>query len=93
MKPEDLSALREISREIDKKDSKFRCVVSVMMLREGWDVRNVTTIVPLIHFYLTKLKKVGRLTSVSTPTPIAGWLLLFDRSAELLVYRSLVGTN
>jgi type III restriction enzyme len=47
MKPEDLRALREMSRELDAKDSKFRCVVSVMMLREGWDVRNVTTIVPL----------------------------------------------
>ncbi len=47
MKPEDLRALREMSRELDRPDSKFRCVVSVMMLREGWDVRNVTTIVPL----------------------------------------------
>ncbi len=47
MKPEDLRELREMSRELDKKDSKFRCVVSVMMLREGWDVKNVTTIIPL----------------------------------------------
>jgi type III restriction enzyme len=47
MKPDDLRELREMSRELDKKDSKFRCVVSVMMLREGWDVRNVTTIIPL----------------------------------------------
>jgi type III restriction enzyme len=47
MKPEDLRELREMSRELDSPHSKFRCVVSVMMLREGWDVRNVTTIVPL----------------------------------------------
>lgn len=47
MKPDDLRELREMSRELDARDSKFRCVVSVMMLREGWDVRNVTTIVPL----------------------------------------------
>ena len=47
MKPEDLQALREMSRELDSPDSKYRCVVSVMMLREGWDIRNVTTIVPL----------------------------------------------
>ncbi len=47
MKPDDLRALREMSRELDSPDSRFRCVVSVMMLREGWDVRNVTTIVPL----------------------------------------------
>ncbi|BCW94666.1 MAG: type III restriction endonuclease subunit R [Fimbriimonadales bacterium] len=47
MTTEDLKILREWSRELDSKDSKYRCVVSVMMLREGWDVRNVTTIVPL----------------------------------------------
>lgn len=47
MKPDDLRALREMSRDLDSPNSQFRCVVSVMMLREGWDVRNVTTIVPL----------------------------------------------
>lgn len=47
MKPDDLQVIREWSRDLDSPDSKFRCVVSVMMLREGWDVRNVTTIVPL----------------------------------------------
>jgi len=47
MKPEDLKALRELSRDLDSPDSPYRCVISVLMLREGWDVRNVTTIVPL----------------------------------------------
>jgi type III restriction enzyme len=47
MSDDDLRALREMSRDLDSKDSKFRCVVSVMMLREGWDVKNVTTIIPL----------------------------------------------
>ncbi len=47
MKPEDLRALRQLSRELDQPDSPYRCVVSVLMLREGWDVRNVTVIVPL----------------------------------------------
>jgi type III restriction enzyme len=44
---EDLKALRELSREIDSDDNPYSCIVSVLMLREGWDVRNVTTIVPL----------------------------------------------
>ncbi|MBI4083801.1 MAG: DEAD/DEAH box helicase family protein [Candidatus Lambdaproteobacteria bacterium] len=44
---EDLKALRKLSRELDSNASPYRCIVSVMMLREGWDVRNVTTIVPL----------------------------------------------
>lgn len=47
MKDDDLRALRELSRSLDSPDSPYRCVVSVLMLREGWDVRNVTTIVPL----------------------------------------------
>lgn len=44
---EDLKVLRELSRNLDSNDSPYRCIVSVLMLREGWDVRNVTTIVPL----------------------------------------------
>lgn len=44
---EDLRELRRLSRELDDSTSPYRCIVSVLMLREGWDVRNVTTIVPL----------------------------------------------
>ncbi len=44
---EDLKALRKLSRELDSNASPYFCIVSVLMLREGWDVRNVTTIVPL----------------------------------------------
>ena len=44
---EDLKELRKLSRELDEDASPYLCIVSVLMLREGWDVRNVTTIVPL----------------------------------------------
>jgi len=44
---DDLKALRELSRQLDNSTSPYQCIVSVLMLREGWDVRNVTTIVPL----------------------------------------------
>lgn len=44
---EDLKQLRRLSRELDDSTSPYRCIVSVLMLREGWDVRNVTTIIPL----------------------------------------------
>ena len=47
---EDLKALRRLSRELDQPNSPYLCIVSVLMLREGWDVRNVTTIVPLRPF-------------------------------------------
>ncbi|MGH8593839.1 MAG: DEAD/DEAH box helicase [Gammaproteobacteria bacterium] len=51
---EDLKALRELSRRLDENTSPYHCIVSVLMLREGWDVRNVTTIVPLLRPYSSK---------------------------------------
>ena len=44
---EELEALRKQANEIDSFDSPFKAIVSVLMLKEGWDVRNVTTIVGL----------------------------------------------
>lgn len=46
-KAKELQVLRDQSTEIDGWESPFLAVVSVMMLREGWDVKNVTTIVGL----------------------------------------------
>jgi hypothetical protein len=37
-----LEIAREAARDIDGPDNKIKVIVSVMMLREGWDVRNVT---------------------------------------------------
>src|SRR5438067_5992690 len=34
----DLDKAREAARDIDKAESKINAIVSVMMLREGWDV-------------------------------------------------------
>lgn len=44
---DELERLRKESNEIDSNDSKYKVIVSVLMLKEGWDVRNVTTIVGL----------------------------------------------
>jgi type III restriction enzyme len=44
---EELDKLRRQANEIDELDSPCKAIVSVMMLKEGWDVRNVTTIVGL----------------------------------------------
>ena len=46
-KREELELLRKQSNEIDSWSSPFKAIVSVLMLKEGWDVRNVTTIVGL----------------------------------------------
>ncbi|MCL1629504.1 DEAD/DEAH box helicase family protein [Roseibaca sp. V10] len=46
-KKEELEELRKDANEIDDPTSPYKAVVSVLMLKEGWDVRNVTTIVGL----------------------------------------------
>ncbi len=46
----DLEKAREVARDIDKADSKVKVIVSVLMLREGWDVRNVTVVLGLRSF-------------------------------------------
>nr|MDQ6909958.1 DEAD/DEAH box helicase family protein [Actinomycetota bacterium] len=43
----DLELARAAAREVDGDDSPYSAIVSVLMLREGWDVRNVCVIVPL----------------------------------------------
>jgi type III restriction enzyme len=44
---DELDNLRKQANEIDGMDSPYKAIISVMMLKEGWDVRNVTTIVGL----------------------------------------------
>jgi type III restriction enzyme len=44
---EELDKLRQQANAIDSLDSPYRAIISVMVLKEGWDVRNVTTIVGL----------------------------------------------
>ena len=46
----DLEKAREAARDIDKADNRIKAIVSVMMLREGWDVRNVTVVLGLRPF-------------------------------------------
>ena len=47
---EELDKLRQQANDIDGWESPYKAIVSVMMLTEGWDVRNVTTIVGLRAF-------------------------------------------
>ena len=46
-KKEELEKLRKQANEIDSWESPYKAIVSVLMLKEGWDVKNVTTIVGL----------------------------------------------
>ena len=46
----ELGQLREAANSLDNPNSPYRAVVSVLVLKEGWDVKNVTTIVGLRAF-------------------------------------------
>ena len=47
IKEADLDAARKAVREVDSESSPINAIVSVLMLREGWDVQNVTVVVGL----------------------------------------------
>ena len=49
-KNDELQLLRRQSNDIDTWQSPYKAIVSVLMLKEGWDVRNVTVIVGLRAF-------------------------------------------
>ncbi len=46
-KQAELEKLRKQANEIDSLESPYKAIVSVLMLKEGWDVKNVATIVGL----------------------------------------------
>lgn len=81
---EELDKLRQQANAIDGWDSPYKAIVSVMMLTEGWDVRNVTTIVGL-RAYSAK--------SNILPEQTLGRGLRKMYSAGLEEYVSVVGTN
>jgi len=43
----DLDIARKVAREVDEDNSPVNAIISVLMLREGWDVQNVTVVVGL----------------------------------------------
>jgi type III restriction enzyme len=49
-KNEELDRLRKAANEVDLPDNRYKAIVSVLVLKEGWDVKNVTTIVGLRAF-------------------------------------------
>ena len=45
-----LGELRRLAKEVDEDTSPVNAIVSVLMLREGWDVKNVKVVVGLRSF-------------------------------------------
>jgi type III restriction enzyme len=81
---EELDLLRKQANEIDGLDSPYKAVISVMVLKEGWDVRNVTTIVGL---------RVYGAESKILPEQTLGRGLRKMYPGGLEEYVSVVGTN
>jgi type III restriction enzyme len=81
---EELDTLRKQANEIDGMDSPYRAIVSVMMLKEGWDVRNVTTIVGL---------RAYKSPSSILPEQTLGRGLRKMYPGDVEEYVSVVGTN
>jgi type III restriction enzyme len=81
---EEMDWLREQANAIDGLDSPYKAIVSVMVLKEGWDVRNVTTIVGL-RAYSSKSKIL--------PEQTLGRGLRRMYAGDVGEYVSVVGTN
>jgi len=80
---DELEKLRRQANEIDGMDSPYKAIVSVMMLKEGWDVKNVTTILGLRAFT----------TSTILPEQALGRGLRKMYPGDVEEYVSVVGTN
>lgn len=82
---EELEKLRKASNQIDTWESPFKVIVSVLMLKEGWDVRNVTTIVGL-RAYAAK-------SNILPEQTLGRGLRRMYLGAEATEYVSVVGTD
>jgi len=82
-KKEELEKLRKAANYID--DNKYKVIVSVMMLKEGWDVRNVTTIVGLRAF--------SSASNILPEQTLGRGIRCIYRDADVPEYLSVVGTN
>jgi type III restriction enzyme len=76
IRKQELDKARAAAREVDSDNSTINAIVSVLMLREGWDVRNVCVIVGLRKYTaaarILPEQTLGRGLRRMTP-PNSGW--------------------
>ena len=84
-KEEELKELRKASNEIDSWDSTHKAIISVLMLKEGWDVKNVTTIVGL-RAYVAQ-------SNILPEQTLGRGLRRMYRGSDVTEYVSVVGTD
>ena len=85
-KEKELEHLRKASNEIDTWNSSYKAIVSVLMLKEGWDVKNVTTIVGLRAY-------AARSNILPEQTLGRGLRRMYRGRENIIEYVSVVGTN
>ncbi len=83
-KEEELKILRKAANEIDHLDSPYKAIVSVLMLKEGWDVKNVTTIVGLRAYTAS--------SNILPEQTLGRGLRRMYREIDVTEYVSVVGT-
>jgi type III restriction enzyme len=84
-KKEELEKLRKDANSIDSFDSPYKAIVSVMMLKEGWDVKNVTTIVGLRPYTAT--------SNILPEQTLGRGLRRMYSGEDISEYLSVVGTD
>ncbi len=84
-KEQELKKLRKASNEIDSWDSTHKAIISVLMLKEGWDVKNVTTIVGL-RAYVAQ-------SNILPEQTLGRGLRRMYRGSDVTEYVSVVGTD
>ena len=85
-KEKELEHLRGASNEIDTWKSPYKAIVSVLMLKEGWDVKNVTTIVGLRAY-------AAKSNILPEQTLGRGLRRMYRVRENITEYVSVVGTN
>jgi len=81
----ELDLLRKQANEIDSIESPFKVIVSVLVLKEGWDVRNVTTIVGL--------RAYAAQSNILPEQTLGRGLRKMYAGQDIEEYVSVVGTN
>lgn len=81
----ELEELRKAANSIDSPDSKYKAIVSVLMLKEGWDVKNVTTIVGL--------RPYSDKSNILPEQTLGRGLRIMYRGQGITEYVSVVGTD
>ena len=84
-KEQELRELRAIANKIDSAESPYKAIVSVLMLKEGWDVKNVTTIVGL-RAYTSR-------SNILPEQTLGRGLRRMYREQDVAEYVSVVGTD